>query len=167
MREIRWPFRKEEIRTMLGQIERLKSLISLAFQTSLMEFVEKAHDELVAVGLNVARISSAVSTIEADQRAQMEKTELLHVDLQALGWTLRDATNSITKIEHVVATIDRNQQDQALQAVLKWLSPLDFSGKHSAAFEKHAPGTGEWFLKHPKFLAWQQGEYKVLWCPGG
>ncbi|KAF8881917.1 hypothetical protein BD779DRAFT_1626992 [Infundibulicybe gibba] len=167
MKDVRWPFRQEEVRMVLGQIERLKSLVSLAFQTSLIEFVEKAHDELMAVGLNVARIGSAVSAIEADQRAYMVKTESFHVDLQALGWTLRDSANSITKIEHAVATIDRNQQGRALQAVLKWLAPLDFSGKHSAAFEKHAPGTGEWFLGHPKFLAWQQGEYQVLWCPGG
>ncbi|KAF8886196.1 hypothetical protein BD779DRAFT_1673365 [Infundibulicybe gibba] len=56
------------------------------------------------------------------------------------SWTLRDSTNSITKVEHAVAMIDRNQQNQGLQAVLKWLSPLDFSGKHSAAFETH-PGS--------------------------
>ncbi|KAF8886194.1 hypothetical protein BD779DRAFT_636217 [Infundibulicybe gibba] len=185
MRDIRWPFRQEEIGTMLDRIERLKSLVSLAFQTSLMEFVEKAHDELAAVGLNVTGIESAVSAIEADQRAHAEKTESLYVDLQALGWTLRDSANSIAKIESTIAIMNRNQQDQLmkesliqadlaiikegreLQEVLKWLSPLDFNGKHNAAFEKHAPGTGEWFLGHPKFLAWQQGEYKVLWCPGG
>ncbi|KAF8876078.1 hypothetical protein BD779DRAFT_1561509 [Infundibulicybe gibba] len=68
MKDIRWPFRQGEIKAMLDRIEHLKSLISLAFQTSLMEFVEKAHDELVAVGLNVARIESAISVIEADQR---------------------------------------------------------------------------------------------------
>ncbi|KAF8877095.1 hypothetical protein BD779DRAFT_1475355 [Infundibulicybe gibba] len=68
MKDIRWPFRQGEIRTMFDRIERLKSLVSLAFQTSLMEFVEMARDELVAVGLNMARIESTVSAIEADQR---------------------------------------------------------------------------------------------------
>ncbi|KAF8873566.1 hypothetical protein BD779DRAFT_1790794 [Infundibulicybe gibba] len=68
MKDVRWPFRQGEIKAMLDRIERLKSLVSLAFQTSLMEFVEKAHDELAAVGLNVARIGPAVSAIEADQR---------------------------------------------------------------------------------------------------
>ncbi|KAF8877092.1 hypothetical protein BD779DRAFT_121386 [Infundibulicybe gibba] len=185
MKDIRWPFRQGEIKAMLDRIEHLKSLISLAFQTSLMEFVEKAHDELVAVGLNVARIESAISVIEADQRAHMEKIESLHIDLQALGWTLWDSASGIAEIESTVAIINRNQQEQlmkesliqadlitikegqVLQEVLRWLSPLDFGGKHNTAFEKHVPGTGEWFLGHPKFLAWQQSECKVLWCPGG
>ncbi|KAF8876833.1 hypothetical protein BD779DRAFT_1559274 [Infundibulicybe gibba] len=164
---IRWLFHQGEIKTMLDRIERLKSLVSLTFQTSLVEFVEKAHDELVAMGLNVAKIGSTVLAIEADQRAHMRKTESLHVDLQALGWTLRDSANTTTKVERTVATIDRSQQDQASEKVLRWLSSLDFSRKHNATFEKHAPGTGEWFLGHSEFLAWRQGEYKVLWCPGG
>ncbi|KAF8886191.1 hypothetical protein BD779DRAFT_1673363 [Infundibulicybe gibba] len=110
MKDIRWPFRQGEIRTMLDWVERLKSLVSLAFQTSLMEFIEKAHDELAAVGLNVAGLSPL-----SQPSRQIRETESLHVDLQALGWTLRDSANSITRIESTVAMIDRNQQDQALQ----------------------------------------------------
>ncbi|KAF8874892.1 hypothetical protein BD779DRAFT_1450513 [Infundibulicybe gibba] len=56
---------------------------------------------------------------------------------------------------------------QELQDLVKWLSPLDFSEKYNTAFEKHVPGTGEWFLEHPKFLAWMRGEFRTLWCPGG
>ncbi|KAF8883803.1 hypothetical protein BD779DRAFT_1472317 [Infundibulicybe gibba] len=36
MRDLRWPFRQEDLKTILGKIERLKSLVSLALQTSLM-----------------------------------------------------------------------------------------------------------------------------------
>ncbi|KAF8877679.1 hypothetical protein BD779DRAFT_1475082 [Infundibulicybe gibba] len=68
MRELRWPFRQEEIRIALENIERLKSLVSLALQMSLMEFIEKARDELVAVGLTIEEIKSAVSSLEAGQR---------------------------------------------------------------------------------------------------
>ncbi|KAF8876852.1 hypothetical protein BD779DRAFT_1677602 [Infundibulicybe gibba] len=145
MKDIRWPFRQGEVKTMLDRVERLKSLVSLAFQTSLMEFIEKAHDELVAVGLNVEKIGTTASAIEADQRVHMQKTESLHVDLQAMGWTLQDSANIIMKIESTVARMDKDRQDRPLKGP-QWLSSLDFSGKHNAAFEKRAPGTGEWFL---------------------
>ncbi|KAF8873627.1 hypothetical protein BD779DRAFT_1569357 [Infundibulicybe gibba] len=68
MKNLRWPLRQEEIKTMLNSIERLKTLISLALQTSLMAFVEKAHEELVTMGLDVKEIKSAVSHLEANQR---------------------------------------------------------------------------------------------------
>ncbi|KAF8868100.1 hypothetical protein BD779DRAFT_1462375 [Infundibulicybe gibba] len=57
---------------------------------------------------------------------------------------------------------------QELQDLVKWLSPLDFGEKHNAILEKRTRDTGEWFLQHPKFLAWRRGdpEYKTLWCPG-
>ncbi|KAF8879141.1 ankyrin repeat-containing domain protein, partial [Infundibulicybe gibba] len=52
-----------------------------------------------------------------------------------------------------------------------WLSPLDFGEKHNTVFEKRARDTGEWFLEHPKFLAWRRGDpgygaIPTLWCPG-
>ncbi|KAF8878416.1 hypothetical protein BD779DRAFT_1474778 [Infundibulicybe gibba] len=36
IRDLKWPFRQEDVNTTLGSIERLKSLIMLALQTSLM-----------------------------------------------------------------------------------------------------------------------------------
>ncbi|KAF8878405.1 hypothetical protein BD779DRAFT_1210392 [Infundibulicybe gibba] len=68
MRDLRWPFRQEDIRATLDKIGRLKNLISLALQTSLMDFIEKARDELAIVGLNVEGIRSTVASLEADQR---------------------------------------------------------------------------------------------------
>ncbi|KAF8877975.1 ankyrin repeat-containing domain protein [Infundibulicybe gibba] len=187
MRNLRWPFQKEEIMAMLVEIGRLKSLILLALQTSLVEFIENTRDELAIVGLNVERIGAAVSALEERQRVRMKEIELHHIDLQDLGFTLRDSANNIAMVKDAVTTIDRNQQDQIikgdlmqadltiiketvggqeLQELVRWLSPLDFGEKHNTTFEKHAPGTGEWFLKHPKFLAWTRGEFKTLWCPG-
>ncbi|KAF8878411.1 hypothetical protein BD779DRAFT_1474773 [Infundibulicybe gibba] len=63
IRDLKWPFRQEDIKAMLGKIERLKSLIMLALQTSLTEFIEKAHNELVIVGANVEDIKSIISSL--------------------------------------------------------------------------------------------------------
>ncbi|KAF8875243.1 hypothetical protein BD779DRAFT_1450238, partial [Infundibulicybe gibba] len=58
--------------------------------------------------------------------------------------------------------------DQEIQDLAEWLSPLDFGEKYIKTFERCTPGTGAWFLEHPKFLAWRRGDsgYGTLWCPG-
>ncbi|KAF8877395.1 hypothetical protein BD779DRAFT_1475272 [Infundibulicybe gibba] len=86
MRDLRWPFHQEQIRITLSNIEQLKSLVSLALQTSLMwvaivnsggesadvvgarEFIEKARDDLAIMGLTIGEIQSAVSSLEASQK---------------------------------------------------------------------------------------------------
>ncbi|KAJ7589196.1 hypothetical protein C8J56DRAFT_722172, partial [Mycena floridula] len=49
---------------------------------------------------------------------------------------------------------------------LKWISKLDFQATQNETFAKHAPGTGDWFLKQQKFVDWKDGKTKFLWCPG-
>ncbi|KAF8873632.1 hypothetical protein BD779DRAFT_1705938 [Infundibulicybe gibba] len=75
IRDLKWPFQKTDIKEALNSIERLKTLILLAFQTSLMAFVEKVHEELVTMGLDVKEIKSAVSRLEEGQRAYMKEIE--------------------------------------------------------------------------------------------
>ncbi|KAF8878403.1 hypothetical protein BD779DRAFT_1210034 [Infundibulicybe gibba] len=166
MRDLRWPFHQEDVRATLDKIERLKSLVSLALQTSLLNFIEKARNELAVVGLNVEEIRSIIASLEASQRAHTKQIESLQGDLISLGATLQGAADGITAMQNSVAAIDRNQQEQERRAIISWLSAPEFDQKRITAFEKRAPGTGEWFLRHPKFAAWRRGEFNVLWCPG-
>ncbi|KAF8878400.1 hypothetical protein BD779DRAFT_1803631, partial [Infundibulicybe gibba] len=68
LKNAKWPFHQGEIKTLLTSIERLKSLLSLALQTSLMEFIERARDELATTGRNVEDIKAAILLLEANQR---------------------------------------------------------------------------------------------------
>ncbi|KAF8874561.1 hypothetical protein BD779DRAFT_1651613 [Infundibulicybe gibba] len=121
MRDLRWPFLREEIKMVLGNIERLKSLVSLALQTSLMEFIEKARDELAAVGLTIEEIKSVVSSLEAGQRAHTKRIELVQDDLTSLGAVLQGTANGIAEIRN---TIDRNQEGEIISIQCH---PLTFS----------------------------------------
>ncbi|KAF8874231.1 hypothetical protein BD779DRAFT_1476607 [Infundibulicybe gibba] len=67
MKDLKWPFHQGEVKTLLESIERLKFLLSLALQASLMEFVETTCDELLAAGKNVENIKAAILSIEANQ----------------------------------------------------------------------------------------------------
>ncbi|KAJ7572212.1 hypothetical protein C8J56DRAFT_1035669 [Mycena floridula] len=52
------------------------------------------------------------------------------------------------------------------QIFVDWISKLDFQATQMQTFEKHAAGTGEWFLKKQEFVDWKDGKTKVLWCTG-
>ncbi|KAJ7574230.1 hypothetical protein C8J56DRAFT_803328, partial [Mycena floridula] len=55
---------------------------------------------------------------------------------------------------------------QKRKEFLDWISKLDFQATQIETFAKHAPGTGDWFLRKPEFIDWRDGKTKFLWCPG-
>src|SRR5712672_77658 len=53
-------------------------------------------------------------------------------------------------------------------AILSWICARDMQQKHMEVFSIRAEGTGEWILKHDRFVKWVSGHSQspVLWCPG-
>jgi Cdc6-like AAA superfamily ATPase len=49
---------------------------------------------------------------------------------------------------------------------LDWIAPPTYVGHHGYSYGKRQPGTGEWFLNSPKFLAWVRGDIQTLFCEG-
>jgi DNA replication protein DnaC len=52
------------------------------------------------------------------------------------------------------------------QAVMFWLSPIDFAARQHDTISCKEKDTGQWFLDSAEFEAWQQGSEKTLFCPG-
>lgn len=53
-------------------------------------------------------------------------------------------------------------------AILSWICARDMQQKHMEVFSIRAEGTGEWILKHDRFVKWVSGHSQspVLWCAG-
>ena len=58
------------------------------------------------------------------------------------------------------------QIDQERQAIIDWLSPLNFFITQDDIFNRRQEGTGEWFLKSDVFQSWLSTLGDTLWCPG-
>jgi hypothetical protein len=56
--------------------------------------------------------------------------------------------------------------DQESQAIIDWLSALDFFKIQIDTLSRRQEGTGEWLFETPQFQAWLSGEEKTLWCSG-
>lgn len=64
--------------------------------------------------------------------------------------------------QHLAAQVaNREVQDS-----LAWLSPSDYSTRHSDLASRGQQGTGKWLLKSRHFQAWLSGREQTLYCPG-
>jgi hypothetical protein len=59
-----------------------------------------------------------------------------------------------------------NHLDQESQAIIDWLSPLNFFPTQTDTLHRRENGTGEWLFKTPEFKAWLSRAEKILWCSG-
>lgn len=57
-------------------------------------------------------------------------------------------------------------EDQRRQAILDWLSPLDFHSRQNDLFAKSQTGSGQWFLDSTEFNDWIQPAGAVMHCQG-
>jgi Cdc6-like AAA superfamily ATPase len=59
-----------------------------------------------------------------------------------------------------------NQHDQKRQAILDWLTPVDYSPQQHDLIRRQQEGTGQWFLRSPEFQTWLENNERSLFCPG-
>lgn len=63
--------------------------------------------------------------------------------------------------------IDANRKlDKQHQAIVEWLSSLDFASKQADIISRRVRGTGGWLLECQEFLEWRKGTSQIVWCPG-
>jgi hypothetical protein len=71
----------------------------------------------------------------------------------------RVARDSIRKIA-------QRQDDKANEAILNWISDLDYGAQHTDCIARRQEGTGQWLLDSPEFKSWISGSRETLFCPG-
>ncbi len=81
--------------------------------------------------------------------------------------------NNMVEILDGVAELSLNQRrdaalrlDDESQAIISWLSPLNFASKQIDVSSRRQEGTGEWLLEADEFNSWLSGNKRTLWCPG-
>ena len=90
--------------------------------------------------------------------------------------------NSLTTID--IATLGshtlketreaRNEQrewhySEENERIMNWLSQFTFDARYKDILSKRHPGTGQWFLRLDKFIAWRNGntdEPAIMWASG-
>jgi hypothetical protein len=59
-----------------------------------------------------------------------------------------------------------HQENQEWQAILNWLTPIDFVSQQHDFITRRQEGTGQWLLDSAEFKAWVETDKQTLFCPG-
>jgi Cdc6-like AAA superfamily ATPase len=59
-----------------------------------------------------------------------------------------------------------HQEDQSRQAVLDWITPIDYSSQQNDYISRRQAGTGQWLLDSTQYQKWIETEKQTLFCPG-
>ena len=58
------------------------------------------------------------------------------------------------------------QHSQDHQAILDWLTPIDYTSQQSDNINRRQAGTGQWLLDSAEFQTWLKSSKQTLFCPG-
>jgi Cdc6-like AAA superfamily ATPase len=72
----------------------------------------------------------------------------------------------LEEVANVVNGLHSQQHDQEHQAILDWLTPIDYGPQQTDYIRRRQQGTGQWLLDSPKFHAWRETGKQTLFCPG-
>lgn len=140
-----YPLKSSTLVKLRETVEDLTDHLSLALQVLQLDSDETFRNTLRHISGQV--ISVAASTAKVDRATE---------DI-----AVRSA--SIAKdLEYVVTA----QQAAQLPRILGWLSAPDPYLNHTAARQRHEPGTGTWFLRSSEYQEWKSGQGRRLWLYG-
>lgn len=61
---------------------------------------------------------------------------------------------------------DTQERQQEHEAILNWLTPIDYAPQQSDFISRRQVGTGQWLLQSEEFQAWLENDKQTLFCPG-
>jgi ankyrin repeat protein len=69
-------------------------------------------------------------------------------------------------VDRLHARQDNREHREEHQAILNWLTPLDYAAQQSDFISRRQEGTGQWLLNSDKFEKWVDQTNQTLFCPG-
>ncbi|KAL8877479.1 MAG: hypothetical protein Q9198_004511 [Flavoplaca austrocitrina] len=157
-----WSASLDSLADLLVQYERQLQQVANALQkatTSKREalkwpFERKAVAETLT---NLERYKTAF--LLALQTVQTELSDSVRCSIQDIGSDVRQSREAIEWLRD-------SQQDKDYQAMLQWLSPLNFHLVHNDNLHGRHGDTGDWILRESSFEVWVAGHLDTLCCEG-
>jgi predicted ATPase len=86
----------------------------------------------------------------------------------------RDVNNNITQLTALTGRLTRDntvklvryQEDKEQQAILNWLTPIDYTPQQNDFLRQRQAGSGKWLLDSAEFKSWLETKKQTLFCPG-
>ena len=79
---------------------------------------------------------------------------------------MSEIDKKLEEVANVVNGLHSQQRHQEHQAILDWLTPIDYGLQQTDYIRKRQQGTGQWLLDSSQFHAWRETDKQTLFCPG-
>jgi hypothetical protein len=111
---------------------------------------------------NMLSIDAAVlgaTTYKEVREARKEQREWRQADKE-IFLVIRDGIDESNRWQ------EDQQCEHERQAILEWLTPINFASQQSDFIRRRQAGTGLWLLDSAEFHAWVEADKQILFCPG-
>ena len=72
----------------------------------------------------------------------------------------------MTDIQDNLGKVLHRQYNREQQAILNWLTSVDYSTQQNDFIARRQEGTGEWLVESDEFQQWENNKRGFLFCPG-
>jgi hypothetical protein len=156
---LRWPFHEKEVEKVMSMIEREKSLLALALTNDcrkLIQEIKKCSTE------NKRELAELIEAVGESSKESSSRLAELKDDLGRIQGSQGDLKDSLDRLhDH-----QRNREaTEEREAILDWLTPIDYTSQQSDSINRRQAGTGRWLLESTDFQEWMKTG-KTLFCPG-
>ncbi|KAK5994169.1 Ankyrin-2-like protein [Cladobotryum mycophilum] len=79
--------------------------------------------------------------------------------------SILDVLNSQTIRQDVARLVD-HQEDQQRQALLNWISEIDYTAQQNDLVSRREPGSRKWLFSSKEYNHWSSEKGSILFCPG-
>jgi hypothetical protein len=172
---LKWPFVSRDVGKSIEVVGRYNAIFSLALAgdqryIDLVIFrhlpLSRGPSVVMAGSFRILVFSPVPSDIDLKRRDLAMHINKSVTELrQEYATTQIDVAAIRTGVAATQADISARQMDEYRRRIIQWLSTVDPSSNHNAAWKKHQPTTGEWLIKRPDFEEWEKtGGLLLLLC---
>lgn len=146
MNILKWPFNEKEVKEIYETIEHEKSLLELALANNSRQLLQEIKRTSGESKKQLMKLVQDIQTTSSQNEAQLSELK--------------------RGLDRLQLRYDEQKRLDERQAILRWLTPDDYSAEQSNFLSRRQPGTGQWLLNSPEFKNWLESEKEILLCPG-
>lgn len=170
VQRIMWPHKKVKFQAMLAEIERWQIQINTILDQdqfrlsednnarvqNIQDSISTFRNDTQIISINTDIIRNESKVIQNDTRTIRDDTKILQLDA-------RDTNNRLRALEERGQRKDRAKERQA---IISWLSPLEFRRRQTEILNAKCIWTAKRLLDSLEFNLWVSGRHWELSCQG-
>ncbi|CZR63705.1 uncharacterized protein PAC_13602 [Phialocephala subalpina] len=157
---LKWPSNEKEVEKIISVIEREKTLLQLALTNDCRKLI---YEIKKCSGENKTQLTELIRVIEKSSSEYDGQFSRL---IQTFETASTERKEQLIDVKVGIDGLHQAQHDQQRQAILDWLTPIDYAAQQSDFIARRQAGTGQWLLDSEEFQTWLNSDQQTLFCPG-